>query len=191
MRAGGSDDAGGEAGFSAYERTTLRPALTITGVSGGYTGPGAQSAVPASAQARLNLRLVPDQDPREVRRLVCARLRSLAPEGLDLVVRSGPGSRATTIDRRSTAIVAAARALGEAFGRRPAFVRSGGTIPIVDVMQRLFDVPVVLMGFALPGDGMHAPNERVNLPTLHRGTLACARFLELAASSVAARGEAA
>lgn len=81
LRAGGTDDPGGEAGFSAYERTTLRPALTVTGLSGGYTGPGAQSAVPARAQARLNLRLVPDQDPQEARRLVCARLRALVPAG--------------------------------------------------------------------------------------------------------------
>jgi acetylornithine deacetylase/succinyl-diaminopimelate desuccinylase-like protein len=183
LRAGGSDDPGGEAGFSAYERTTLRPALTVTGLSGGYTGPGAQSAVPATAQARLNLRLVPDQDPQEARRLVCVQLRELTPAGLDLAVRAGPGSRATTIDRSHPAMGAAARALREAFGREPVFIRSGGSIPIVDVVQRLFDVPVVLMGFALPGDGMHAPNERVNLPTLHRGTAACARFLELVAAA--------
>jgi acetylornithine deacetylase/succinyl-diaminopimelate desuccinylase-like protein len=188
LRAGGTHDPGGEPGFSAYERTTLRPALTVTGVSGGYTGPGTQSAVPARAQARLNLRLVPDQDPREARRLVCARLRALAPAGLDLAVRAGPGSRATTIDRRHPAVGAAARALSEAFEREPVFMRSGGSIPIVDVVQRLFGVPVVLMGFALPGDGMHAPNERVNLPTLHRGTGACARFLELVAAAGAAGG---
>jgi acetylornithine deacetylase/succinyl-diaminopimelate desuccinylase-like protein len=191
LRAGGTDDPAGEAGFSAYERTTLRPALTVTGLSGGYTGPGAQSAVPARAQARLNLRLVPDQDPQEASRLVRARLRTLTPAGLDLAVRAGPGSRATTIDRRDPAVGAAARALREAFGHEPVFMRSGGSIPIVDLMQRLFGVPVVLMGFALPGDGMHAPNERVNLPTLHRGTAACARFLELVAAAGAARESAA
>jgi acetylornithine deacetylase/succinyl-diaminopimelate desuccinylase-like protein len=191
LRTGGTDAAGGEAGFSAYERTTLRPALTVTGVSGGYTGPGAQSAVSARAQARLNLRLVPDQDPQEATRLVCARLRALAPAGLHLAVRAGPGSRATTIDRRHPAMSAAARALSDVFGREPVFMRSGGSIPIVDVLQRLFGVPVVLMGFALPSDGMHAPNERVNLPTLHRGTAACARFLELVAAAGAARESAA
>jgi acetylornithine deacetylase/succinyl-diaminopimelate desuccinylase-like protein len=183
LSAGGHAASVGEVGFSAYERTTLRPALTVTGLSGGYTGPGTQSAVPARAQARLNLRLVPDQDPQEARRLVCARLRALAPAGLELTVRAGPGSRATTIDRRHPAMGAAARSLGEAFGRDPVFIRSGGSIPIIDVVQRLFGVPVVLMGFALPGDGMHAPNERVNLPTLHRGTAACARFLELVAAA--------
>jgi len=88
-------------------------------------------------------------------------------------------------------VTAAARALGEAFGRAPVFMRSGGSIPIVDVMQQLFGVPVVLMGFALPSDGMHAPNERVNLPTLHRGTAACARFLELVAAAGAPQESAA
>ncbi|MDX6680337.1 MAG: hypothetical protein QOG94_376 [Solirubrobacteraceae bacterium] len=191
LRAGATDDPGGEAGFSAYERTTLRPALTVTGLSGGYTGPGAQSAVPARAQARLNLRLVPEQDPLQTRRLVCARLRDLAPAGLGLVVRAGPGSRATTIDRGHPAMRAAERALSDAFEREPVFLRSGGTIAIVDVLQRLFGIPVVLMGFALPGDGMHAPNESVNLPTLQRGTIACARFLELVAAGAAvARHEA-
>jgi acetylornithine deacetylase/succinyl-diaminopimelate desuccinylase-like protein len=183
LRAAGSDAPAGEVGFSVYERTTLRPALTVTGLSGGYTGPGTQSAVPARAQARLNLRLVPDQDPHEACRLVCVRLCSLAPAGLDLAVRAGPGSRATTIDRRHPAIGAAARALRETFGREPVFMRSGGSIPIVDVLQRLFGVPVVLMGFALPGDGMHAPNERADLPTLYRGTAACSRFLELIAAA--------
>lgn len=191
LRAAGSDAPGGELGFSAYERTTRRPALTVTGVSGGYTGPGAQSAVPARAWARLNLRLVPDQDPQEARRLVDARLRALTPARLDLAFRAGRGSRATTIDRRHPAMGAAAQALSEAFGREPVHMRSGGSIPIVDVLQRLFDVPVVLMGFARPDDGMHAPNERVNLPTLHRGTAACSRFLELVAAACAPREPAA
>jgi acetylornithine deacetylase/succinyl-diaminopimelate desuccinylase-like protein len=80
-------------------------------------------------------------------------------------------------------MAAAAQALTEAFEREPVFMRSGGSIPIIEVLQRLFGLPVVLMGFALPGDGMHAPNEHVNLPTLRRGTAACARFLELVSAA--------
>ena len=171
--------AAGEAGFSAFERTALRPALVVTAVDGGYAGPGTLTAIPARAHARLNLRLVPEQDPARARRLVCARLRALTPAQLRLAVRAGPASAATTIDRRHPALGAAARALREAFGREPAFLRSGGSIPIVGTLQALFGAPVVLMGFALPSDGTHAPNERVNLPTLERGTVACARFLEL------------
>lgn len=171
----------GETGYTAYERTTLRPALSVTAISGGYTGPGEQSALPARARARLNLRLVPDQDPQDASLLVARRLRELRPAGLALEVRAGHGSRATTIDPAHPAMWAAARSLREAFGRPPVFLRSGGSIAIVEVLQRLFGVPVVLMGFALPSDGMHAPNERVHLPTLRRGTAACARFLELVA----------
>ena len=182
----GTDAGAGEAGFSAYERTTARPALVVTGLAGGYTGPGTKSVVPAVAQARLNLRLVPDQDPDEVRRLISDRVRTLTPAGLALTLRGAPGSRATTIDRRNPAVRAAAVALRDAFGRPPVFVRSGGTIPIVDDLQRLFGAPTVLMGFALPDDGMHAPNEKVNLPTLHRGTAACVRFLELLATTTTA-----
>ena len=178
LAAGGAAPAG-EAGFSAYERTTLRPALTVTGLAAGYTGPGTQSAVPARAHARLSLRLVPDQDPEQARSAVCARLRALAPAGLTLRVRPGSASAPTSIDRLDPAFGVAARALRDAFGREPVFLRSGGSIAIVGTLQRLFGIPVVLMGFALPSDGMHAPNERVNLPTLHRGTAACARFLEL------------
>jgi len=186
LRDAGTDAEAGEAGFSAYERTTSRPALVVTGLTGGYTGPGTKSVVPALAQARLNLRLVPDQDPAEVRRLICARVRELTPAALALTLRAGPGSRATTIDRRDPAVRAAAVALRDAFGRAPVFVRSGGTIPIVDDIQRLLGAPTVLMGFALPDDGMHAPNEKVNLPTLHRGTAACVRFLELLATTATA-----
>ena len=181
LRDAGTDAQAGEVGYSAYERTTVRPALVVTGLIGGYTGAGAKSAVPASAQARLNVRLVPDQDPADVGRLICARVRELTPAGLALSLRAGPGSRATTIDRRDPAVRAAAEALRQAFGRAPVFVRSGGTIPIVDDFRRLLGASTVLMGFALPEDGMHAPNEKVDVPTLRRGTAACARFLELLA----------
>jgi acetylornithine deacetylase/succinyl-diaminopimelate desuccinylase-like protein len=182
LRDAGTTDAAGEAGWTAYERTTVRPALTVTGLAGGYTGPGAKSAVPARAQARLNLRLVPEQDPAEVEHLVRSRLRALAPAGIELTVRAGNGSRATTIDRRHPGLRAGAEALRESFGHAAVFLRSGGTIPIVADIHELFGAPTVLMGFALPDDGMHAPNEKVNLPTLHRGIAACIRFQELVAA---------
>lgn len=187
LRDAGVDTAAGEAGFSAYERTTLRPALTVTDITGGFTGPGGKSAVPAQAAARLNLRLVCDQDPDDVARLMCARLRSLVPAGLDLTIRVGAGSAPTTIDAGDPAVRAAAEALRRAFGRPPVLLHSGGTIPIVGEFQRLFGVPTVLMGFALPDGGMHAPNEKANLPTLHRGTRACIEFLDLVGSALRTR----
>jgi acetylornithine deacetylase/succinyl-diaminopimelate desuccinylase-like protein len=168
----------GEQGYSAYERTTARPALTVTGLCGG----GGEAAIPAAAQARLNLRLVPDQEPAEVERLLRARLSTLVPPGFTLRVReAGRASRPATIDPDNRALRAAAEALRRAFGRAPALLRSGGTIPIVADLQRLFGAPTVLMGFARPADGMHGPDEKVNLPTMFRGAEACRHFLELVA----------
>jgi acetylornithine deacetylase/succinyl-diaminopimelate desuccinylase-like protein len=171
----------GEMGFSGYERTTVRPALTVTGLAGGYAGPGAKSAVPTRAEARLDLRLVPDQRPAEVERLVRERLRALAPAGLTLHVDADEGSPPTTIDPRHPALRAAAEACRRGFGMQPALMRSGGTVPIVAALRQRFGVPTVLVGFARPQDGMHAPNERVHLPTLHRGTVTCLHLHELLA----------
>ena len=169
----------------------MRPALVVTAVTGGYAGPGAQTAMPARARARLNLRLVPDQDPAEARRLVCARLRALDP-GAARASRSVPARRraATTIDRRHPALASGGARTARGVRPRAGVPALRRTIPIVDTLQRLFGAPTVLMGFALPDDGMHAPNERVNLPTLERGTVACARFLELVAPDARERAAA-
>jgi acetylornithine deacetylase/succinyl-diaminopimelate desuccinylase-like protein len=170
----------GERGYSAYERTTVRPALVVTALAAGDAGPGEKSAVPATARARLDLRLVPDQDPVVALALLRTRLRALAPAGLELTVRArGAGAAPATIDRRHPAMRAAVVALRDAFGREPVFLRSGGTVPIVDELRRRLGVPTVLMGFALPDGGMHAPNEKAHIPTLRCGAMACARFLEL------------
>jgi acetylornithine deacetylase/succinyl-diaminopimelate desuccinylase-like protein len=170
----------GERGFSAYERTTARPALVVTALAAGDAGPGEKSAVCATARARLDLRLVPDQDPQAALRLLRSRLDELAPAGVELTVRArGAGAAPTTIDRRHPSMRAAVVALRDAFEREPVFLRSGGTIPVVDELQRRLGAPTVLMGFALPDGGMHAPNEKAHIPTLRRGIAACGRFLEL------------
>jgi acetylornithine deacetylase/succinyl-diaminopimelate desuccinylase-like protein len=187
IRDAGTRTGAGEAGFSAYERTTLRPALTVTGLQAGYAGHGSKSAVPAVAEARLNLRLVDDQEPHEIERLIRRRLRALTPNGVALTVTSDAGSRPVRMDPGNPAIRMAAEALRRAFGRAPVLLRSGGTIPVVDDLQRVFGVPAVLMGFALPDDRMHGPNEKVSLSTLERGTVACIELLDLA-SGLRARG---
>jgi acetylornithine deacetylase/succinyl-diaminopimelate desuccinylase-like protein len=173
LRDAGTSAGAGEAGFSAYERTTVRPALTVTGLAGGYTGPGAKSAVPTRAQARLDLRLVPDQRPDEASRQVAARLHALAPAGLVLHVELGEASPPTSIDPRHPALRAAAEACRRGFGLEPALLRSGGTVPIVSALRERFGIATVLLGFARPQDGMHAPNERAHLPTLERGIATC------------------
>jgi acetylornithine deacetylase/succinyl-diaminopimelate desuccinylase-like protein len=185
LAAAGARRGAGEAGFTAYERTTLRPAVTVTGVRAGYVGGGAKSAVPASAEADLNFRLVDDQDPEQIERLVRRRLLAATPDPFTLTISVGSTARPTRMDRRHPALLLAAEALRRGFGRAPALLGAGGTIPIIHDIQRVFGIPTVLMGFALPDDRLHGPNEKVNLPTLERGIASCIHFLDL----VGRRGE--
>jgi acetylornithine deacetylase/succinyl-diaminopimelate desuccinylase-like protein len=168
----------GEQGFSAYERTTVRPSLTIAGIAGGHHGPGVKAVIPASATAKLSLRLVPDQSPDRVERRLRARLNALMPPTVrwQLVRRSA--SRPVLLNRGDVAHHAAARACRRVWGRPPVALRSGGSIPLVDLLARRHGVPTVLLGFALPDDGAHAPNEKFHVPHLDRGARTIAAFLE-------------
>jgi acetylornithine deacetylase/succinyl-diaminopimelate desuccinylase-like protein len=168
----------GERGYDAYERATLRPALTVNGVGGGYQGPGGKGVIPARAFAKLSARLVPAQDPREIAQLVAAHLRRAAPHTVRVRLRASGGARPATVDLAHPAVAAARAALARAFGRAPGLLRSGGTIPIVDVLQRALGAPVLLMGLALPDDGMHGPNEHFRLAQLHAGTEASIALLD-------------
>jgi len=167
----------GEPGYSLYERTTLRPALTINGLSGGYQGPGSKAVLPARAGAKFNIRLVPDQDPNEIDRRFRRHIARVAPRTVRWRVRSNPGSWATRVDRRHPALRAAARAYREGFGVAPIFLRSGGTIPVVNMFREFLGIPTVLMGFALPDDRLHAPNEKFHLPNYFNGIAASIWFL--------------
>jgi acetylornithine deacetylase/succinyl-diaminopimelate desuccinylase-like protein len=176
-RAAGRAPGGGEPGYSLYERTTIRPALTVTGVVGGHTGSGAGAVIPRRAVAKLNVRLVPDQDPRQVAAAIRTHLGRLVPEEMRARVRVGSASPPVVVDRRHPVVLAAARACRRGFGADPVLLRSGGTIPVVEILVHRLRLPVALLGMALPDDGMHAPNEKANLPTLHRGAEAMIWFL--------------
>jgi acetylornithine deacetylase/succinyl-diaminopimelate desuccinylase-like protein len=167
----------GEAGFSPYERTTIRPALIATGIEGGYAGPGSKSIVPARAGAKVNVRLVPEQDPQEVASLLRNHLVSSTPRHVSVSVRQHAGARAVELDRRHWAMGAAATAYRRAFGARPVFLRSGGTIPVVGMLQDILGVSTVLMGFGLPDDRIHAPNEKFYIPHFTRGIEASLHFM--------------
>lgn len=169
--------AGGEPGWRAAERTTVRPALNVTAIAGGQTRGRARSVVPASARARINVRLVPDQDPRVVAQALTSHLRALVQSPHRVGVRIAALAHPVVLPRDRSVVDAAVRAVRAAFGVEPVFVRSGGTIPAVAAIHRQFGVPVVLLGFGLPDDSIHAPNERFLLANLHRGTAAVARFL--------------
>jgi acetylornithine deacetylase/succinyl-diaminopimelate desuccinylase-like protein len=159
----------GEPGWSLYERTTMRPAVTVNGLGGGYQGPGTKSVIPAVAQAKLGIRLVPDQDPSEVERLIRRHLARAAPPTVRIEVRPGGRVPPARFDAAPPLVEAVSAACRRGFGTEPAFVLSGGTIPAAGLLQRMLGIPVVLLGLALPDDRAHAPNERFHLPNLWQG----------------------
>jgi acetylornithine deacetylase/succinyl-diaminopimelate desuccinylase-like protein len=168
----------GERGFSLYERTTIRPALTINGITAGYQGPGGKAIIPAEASAKLNIRLVPHQRPEEVARLLRAHVARTLPPTVTWRLRTMSGAMPVVLERGHPAMRAASRAYRRGFGRAPVFVRSGGTIPVVNLFRELLGLETVLMGFALPSDRIHAPNERFALTRFARGIETAIAFLE-------------
>ena len=125
----------GERGYSLYERTTIRPSLSVTGVTGGYQGEGVKAVIPSRATAKLNFRLVPDQDPVEIERLFRQHIARITPPTVRTTVRRFLAARPALIDRRHPVMRAAARAYEHGFGASPVFLRSGGTIPIVESLS--------------------------------------------------------
>jgi acetylornithine deacetylase/succinyl-diaminopimelate desuccinylase-like protein len=167
----------GETGYTLYERVTIRPALTINGITGGYEGTGAKAVIPARAVVKLNFRLVPDQDPSEIEQLFREHIAQLTPNTVTSEVRTTLTAQPALIDRTHPALRAAAVAYRAGFGEAPVFLRSGGTIPVINTLQETLGIPTVLMGFALPDDRMHAPNEKFHLPNFHHGIATSIYFL--------------
>lgn len=159
----------GEEGYSALERASVRPTLDIHGLPGGFVGFGKKTVIPARAWAKLSMRLVPDQAPEEIAALFAAHLDSLAPPTVEVETRVLGTARPALIDYEAPAIQAADRAYELGFGAKPVYMRGGGTLPIVSDFQDVLGVPVVMMGFGLPDDNAHAPNEKFHLPTFYRG----------------------
>jgi acetylornithine deacetylase/succinyl-diaminopimelate desuccinylase-like protein len=168
----------GECGYSLYERTTIRPALSVTGISGGYSGPGVKAVIPARAVAKVNVRLVPDQKPPEIEQAIRHHIACLTPPTVRSTVRTLAAARPALLNRRHPAMCAAITAYRQGFGATPVFVRSGGTIPVVNMLQTELGIPTVMMGFALPDDRIHAPNEKFHLPNFYRGITTCITFLD-------------
>jgi acetylornithine deacetylase/succinyl-diaminopimelate desuccinylase-like protein len=173
LRDAGAGKDWGEEGFTLYERTTIRPSLTVTGISSGYEGAGSQAAIPSRALAKINIRLVPDQDPDDVEQLFRRYVAQNTPLTVRSIVRVQSRAKPALVDRSHPAMKAAAAAYHNGFSASPVLLRSGGTIPVVNMLQEVLGVPTLLMGFALPDDRMHAPNEKLHLPTFFRGIQTC------------------
>ena len=174
----GAPSLGGEAGYTALERIGARPTLDVNGLLSGYTGEGAKTVLPARAMAKISMRLVPDQDFRKIEKLFAEHVRRIAPAGVTVEVEALHGGHPWKAQPEGPIFEAATRALEQAFGRAPVHSREGGSIPIVRAFQETLGAPVILIGFGLPGENAHAPNEWMSLENFHTGSEAIARFYD-------------
>jgi acetylornithine deacetylase/succinyl-diaminopimelate desuccinylase-like protein len=159
----------GEEGYSVLERTWSRPTLEVHGIPGGFTGAGAKTVIPARAAAKISMRLVPKQDPEEIFRLYSEYVRKLAPRGIELNIKKHSMAPATVIRTDNDYVRASVEAMKEVFGKETVYIRSGGSIPIVSDFEKHLNIPSVMMGFGLPDDNLHAPNEKFHIPNFYRG----------------------
>jgi acetylornithine deacetylase/succinyl-diaminopimelate desuccinylase-like protein len=174
----GAPALGGEAGYSTLERIWTRPTCEINGLLSGYTGEGAKTVLPSKAMAKVSCRLVPDQDPAEIERVMKAHVERVAPAGVTVTVRHLHGGRPWRAALQGPLFDAGQRALERAFGRAPVLTGEGGSIPVVGDFQRILGSPVLLMGFGLPGENAHAPNEWMSDENFRKGMKAVALLWE-------------
>ena len=168
----------GEPGFGVLERLWARPTLEVHGMVGGFQGEGAKTVIPARATAQVSMRLVPRQDPQKILAAFAQEVERLTPPGLRFEVRTLSTAEPVLMEPSHPSVQAAARALTETFDQPTVYVRGGGSIPIVARFREPLQVPVVLMGFGLPDDRLHSPNEKFYLPNFFDGIRAVARFWE-------------
>lgn len=166
----------GEAGFSPAERVGARPTLDVNGMISGFTGVGSKTVIPAWAMAKISMRLVPHQDPSEVHQQLVNYLEQHAPKTVRWELTAFGGSPACVTDIRQLGTQAISKALATVWGKPPVFKREGGSIPVVASMQRILGVDSIVAGFGLPDDNLHAPNEKLHLPTWYRGIDALIHF---------------
>lgn len=174
----GAPQSWGEADFSITERIGARPTLDVHGIIGGYTGPGGKTVLPAQVHAKISMRLVPDQEPQKIATLYRAYVEELLPPTVTAEITVRGGAPASISDLNHPAMNAARSACVEVFGKEPVFIRSGGSIPVVGQFQEHLGLETILLGFGLPGDRIHSPNERFRVENFYQGIQTSIRFLE-------------
>ena len=175
----GLDAVHGEKGYSTLERASARPTLDVNGLWSGYQGEGAKTVLPSKAGAKVSMRLVPNQDPKEIARLFKKHVESLAPDTVDITVTEHHGGHPAITDLSFYGLKAGAQAFEEVYGKEPFFAREGGSIPIVADFQKILGAQSILMGFGLNSDAIHSPNEKFALKDFYRGIQTSAKFFEL------------
>jgi len=168
----------GEPGIPLFERTWARPTLEVHGIRGGFIGEGAKTVIPARAVAKISTRLVADQRPDEAAAQIQAAVKAVCPPSVDAEFRIVHSAPPSLVNPDNRFIAAAAGAMEQVFGKPTVYVRSGGSIPIVSAFEGALGIPSVMMGFGLPDDNLHAPNEKLHLPNFFRGIEAVAAFME-------------
>lgn len=172
----------GEAGYTTLERISGRPTLDVNGIWGGFTAEGGKTIIPSQATAKISMRLVPDQDPERIFQLFSEYVRRLAPPEVDVEVRNLSGAVPVLIDRGIPEMQAAVEAYEKGFGKTPVFTREGGSIPVVGMFTEKLKVSTILMGFGLPDDRLHSPNEKFNIGNFYKGIRTSIYFLEALAA---------
>ena len=171
----------GEPGFSALERTWARPTLDANGIIGGFTGEGAKTVIPAVARCKISMRLVPDQEPDAIWQAFREYVEKICPPWATVRVELIHYAEPVLLQTDTPYMQAAMAALKDVFGREPVVTGGGGSIPIVSLFSKVLDAPSILMGFGLPDDNLHAPNEKMKLDNVFRGIDVAARYLRLLA----------
>ncbi len=159
----------GEKGFAAIEQRAARPTLEINGVTSGYQEEGSKTIVPSRASAKLTCRIVPNQKPAHVLRVIKKFLTEQCPKTVKMTFEPGHAGEAYMVSPDGSQAKAAMRALKSAFGRDPILMREGGSIPIVTDFKQILKADTLLLGLGLPDDNVHSPNEKVSLTALAKG----------------------
>jgi len=181
----GAPALGGEAGYPLAERISVRPTLEIHGIEGGFTGEGMKTVIPCKVKAKVSMRLVPNQRPEQIAERLEVYLRQHCPPTVRLDLRVLGQADPVRIDYKSPPVQAAAAAYERGFGHKPVFLRGGGSLPIVRAMIDQLsqtgrgDIPVVMIGFGLPDDRTHAPDEKFHLPNFYQGIETVIHYLDL------------
>ena len=169
----------GEPDVPLFERLWARPTLEVHGIRGGFTGEGAKTVIPARALAKLSMRLVADQRPDQATAQLQKAVADACPKGVSAEFKPIHSAPPSLVNPDNKFIQAAAEAMKQVFAKETVYIRSGGSIPIVAAFDASLGIPSVMMGFGLPDDNLHAPNEKLHLPNFFRGIEAVARYLEI------------
>ncbi len=169
----------GEREYGVFERMWARPTFEVHGIGGGFTGSGSKTVIPDKALAKVSTRLVPNQDPAKILAAIGEFVKQNTPAGIHVEARKLNASPASMVSPEHPAVRTAARALEEVFQQPAVFIRSGGSIPIAGEFDEYLGIPTVLMGFGLPDDCLHSPNEKFSIENFFKGINSVARYFEL------------